>query len=263
MSIGGEFADIAVSGPVLLAAPVAAIAGLASFLSPCVLPLVPGYLSYVTGLSGRCLDEAGSDGQRRTGRDRRRLLAGSGLFVLGFSVVFVSYGAAFGDVGRLLRLHEVGLDRALGGVTIVLGLAFAGLLAWLPVGQREYRVHRLPAAGLWGAPLLGVLFGLGWTPCIGPTLAAVLGLAADAATAGRGAALAFAYCLGLGVPFVLTAFGLRRALGLFATIRRHSRAVMALGGGLLVLTGLLEVTGVWQGLVAILQHDFVGYAAPI
>jgi cytochrome c-type biogenesis protein len=237
---------VVTNGPVLLALPVAAAAGLVSFLSPCVLPLVPGYLSYVTGMSGADL----SAGRARASR----VASGTALFVLGFSAVFVSYGTLFGGLGRTLLRHQRGVDIALGVVTVLLGLFFAGLFDRVPALQREFRLQPRGAAGLAGAPLLGVLFGLGWTPCIGPTLAAVEGLALQGATAGRGAVLSAAYCLGLGVPFLFAAVAFRRALGAFAFVRRHMRVIPLLGGAMLVVLGVLEVTGWWQQAVTELQH---------
>ncbi|MHB8339847.1 MAG: cytochrome c biogenesis CcdA family protein [Mycobacteriales bacterium] len=249
-----------VDGSLLLAAPVALAAGAVSFLSPCVLPLVPGYLSYMTGLSGADLAAAPTAGPPRRGA----VLAGAALFVLGFSAVFTSYGALFGEIGAELRRHQRGIEVGLGLFTIVLGLAFSGLLRVVPWLARELRPHRLPRAGLASAPLLGALFAVGWTPCIGPTLATVLVLSAstDAATAGRGALLTFAYCLGLGVPFLLTAVAFRRALGVFAIVKRHYRSVLAVGGGLLVAVGVLEVTGVWDTLLVHLQTSYT-YAPPL
>jgi cytochrome c-type biogenesis protein len=234
------------SGSLVLALPIAALAGVVSFASPCVLPLVPGYLSYVTGLSGADLAE-----QRRG-----RLLAGCALFVLGFSVMFVSVGAVFGGLGRWLLEYADPISRALGAVTVVLGLAFMGFIPGL---QRTFKSGRLPTAGVAGAPLLGVLFGLGWTPCIGPTLAAVQALAVTEASAARGAVLSFAYCLGLGLPFVIAALAYRRALGAFGAIKRHYQIVMRLGGGLLVLIGVLLVTGLWGELTAALQGWISGF----
>ena len=251
MGIGDSFANAVTDGPLLVAAPVAAAAGLVSFLSPCVLPLVPGYLSYVTGLSGADLAAGGAERTEgdvlvRTAVQRTRVLAGSSLFVLGFSAVFVSEGLLFGQLGALLLDHRKGIEQVLGVVTIVLGLAFMGFIPGL---QREVRIHRLPAAGLAGAPLLGVLFGVGWTPCLGPTLAAVQGLAYTQASAGRGALLTAAYCLGLGIPFILTGIAFRRALGAFAVVKRHYAVVMGVGGGLLVVIGVLLVTGLWDSLM--------------
>ncbi|MFC7220319.1 cytochrome c biogenesis CcdA family protein [Streptomyces polyrhachis] len=226
------------SGALLLALPVAVLGGLVSFFSPCVLPLVPGYLSYVTGVSGTDLAEA----------RRGRMVLGAGLFVLGFTVVFVSGGALFGGFGSTLLAHRETLNKVLGALTILLGLSFMGYL-WPGMTQREFRLHRRPAIGLAGAPMLGVLFGVGWTPCIGPTLSAVLSLSASEASAGRGALLTAAYCLGLGVPFVLAAVAFRRALGAFGWVKRHYVWVMRIGGGMLVAVGVLLVTGGWDRIV--------------
>jgi cytochrome c-type biogenesis protein len=231
-------------GSLVLALPLSVLAGTVSFASPCVLPLVPGYLSYVTGMSGVDLAE-----QRRG-----RLLAGSALFIAGFTVVFVSAGAAFGGLGRWLLEYADPITRILGAATIVFGLAFMGFVPGL---QRTVKSGRLPAAGLAGAPLLGVLFGLGWTPCIGPTLAAVQTLSFTQASAGRGALLSLAYCLGLGLPFVATAFAYRRALGAFGAVKRHYRLVMRIGGGMLVGMGLLLVTGLW-GEVTVQMRSWIG-----
>jgi cytochrome c-type biogenesis protein len=249
---GDAFARTVTDGPLLAAAAVAALVGLISFLSPCVLPLVPGYLSYVTGLSG--VDGVGPDAPAgdtvvRT-RVRSRVVAGAVLFVLGFTAVFVAYGVFFGRLGSLLFDHRELLERVLGAVVVLLGLAFLGVLPGL---QREVRISRLPAAGLAGAPLLGVVFGLGWTPCIGPTLGAVQSLALSSAGAGRGALLSAAYCLGLGVPFVLVALGTRWLVGALGVVRRHAAVVTYVGGGLLVLLGLLLLTGLWGDLMVDLR----------
>jgi len=236
--VGSSFAHTVTDGPLILAALVAAVAGLVSFLSPCVLPLVPGYLSYVTGLTGA--------EREVTTPIRLRTFAGAALFVVGFSAVFVSYGAAFGGLGRTLIEHQRPIELVLGSVTLFLGLVFLG---WVPGLQREFRVHQLPSAGLVGAPLLGVLFGLGWTPCIGPTLGAVQTLAVSSASAGKGAFLSAAYCVGLGVPFVLAAFGFRWLVGAFGVVRRHAYWVTRFGGGLLVVLGILIVGGWWDQLM--------------
>ena len=275
MSVGSFVSD----GPLLLALPVAAFAGLVSFASPCVLPLVPGYLSYVAGLSGSELAErapaqartvAVPDGdtlvrvaapvQPTRRRVRSRVVAGALLFVLGFTVVFVAYGAAFGSLGMTLRRHERGLEQILGVITIIMGLAFAGAFSRLMVANRSFKPRWLPARGLAGAPALGALFGLGWTPCLGPTLAAVQGLALSSATAGRGATLSAAYCLGLGIPFVLVAVAMRAGLGAVAVVRRHGRTVMIIGGVLLVVTGVLQVTGEWNSLVIQLRSSLPGFS---
>lgn len=231
-----SFAETVSTGSLLLAIPVALLAGLVSFLSPCVLPLVPGYVGYVTGLAGQDLGEA----------KRGRVLAGTSLFVLGFSAVFVSFGAAFGYFGARLVEHETTVNRVLGAVTIVLGLSFLG---WLPGFRRDLRMmHRAPRGGLLAAPVLGVLFGVGWTPCIGPTLGAVQAMAFDSASAGRGALLTFVYCLGLGLPFIGVGVGLRRAMGAVGWVRAHHLAVMRAGGAMLCVLGLLLVTGLWSEL---------------
>jgi cytochrome c-type biogenesis protein len=250
----------AVAGSLLVAAPIAVAAGAVSFASPCVLPLVPGYLSYVTGMSGVDVEERDAPRARRE-LVRSRTFAGALLFVAGFSVVFVAGGALFGGLGSTLVVHHQGLQRALGVLTIVLGLAFAGLLGRIPLLAREFRFHRLPAAGLVGAPVLGALFGLGWAPCIGPTLTTVLALAASdsTATAARGAVLTGFYCAGLGLPFLAVALAFRRAMGALAIFRRHAHAVMLVGGVLLVAIGVLEVTGTWNSWVNQLQSSTNGY----
>lgn len=245
-SVGERFGEAVLSGALVVAVPVALLAGLVSFLSPCVVPLVPGYLSYVTGLSGAEL----------AGGRRARVVAGALLFVLGFAAVFVSYGALFGGIGASLLEHIDPITRVLGVVTIVLGLLFAG---WLPGMSRDWRMRVTPAVGLGGAPVLGVLFGLGWTPCFGPTLAAVQVLAFDQASAVRGALLSAVYGLGLGLPFVVAALAYRRALGAFAWLRRHQVAVMRIGGAMLVVLGVLLVTGVWASIVASMQGWIGGF----
>lgn len=266
----------AVTGSLLLAAPIALAAGAVSFASPCVLPLVPGYLSYVTGMSGAEVNAPGSavaatdlDGSgwvHRVGRAiGTRTVAGALLFVVGFSAVFVLEGSFFGGLGQLLATHQRVLQQVFGAVTIALGLAFSGLLGAIPLLSREARPHRLPRAGLLGAPVLGALFGFGWTPCIGPTLAAVQGLAfsQSQATAGRGALLTLFYCAGLGLPFLLVAIAFRQAMGVLAVVRRHTQLVMACGGLLLVAVGIAELTGWYQSAVIALQHHLGGYTAQL
>ncbi|MFN8168402.1 MAG: cytochrome c biogenesis protein CcdA [Candidatus Nanopelagicales bacterium] len=267
------------TGSLLLAAPLAFAAGAVSFLSPCVLPLVPGYLSFVTGLTGAELvgeedrrtptpDDSRAAGARdrelgssrsvaaatrapervssgTIARTKGRVLLGSVLFVLGFTAVFVAYGVLFGALGEALLEYQEPITRVLGVVVILLGLAFLGVI---PGAQREWRIHHVPDLGLWGAPLLGVLFGIGWTPCIGPTLGAVQTLAFTEASAARGALLSFFYCLGLGLPFVLVGLLFRRLLGAIGWVRRHSATVMRIGGALLVAIGVLLVTGLWDDL---------------
>jgi cytochrome c-type biogenesis protein len=230
-------AAVAQSGPLVLAVGVAGLAGLASFLSPCVLPLVPGYLSYVTGLAGADLD---------AGRRRGRILGGTLLFVAGFGTVFISTSVLAAAFGRMLLRHGRAVEVVVGALVIVLGAAFLGLVPGL---QREWRVHRLPAAGLVGAPVFGAVFALSWVPCVGPTLGAVLGLAAVGGSTGRAVVLAIAYCLGLGLPFVAFGLGFRRVLGVVAAVRRNSVWVTRIGGALLVAVGLALVTGAWAEFV--------------
>ena len=231
------------SGSLLFAFPVAFAAGLIAFLSPCVLPLAPGYVSFVTGLTGAEI----ADGRKS------RMLLGSVLFVLGFSVVFVSFGAFFGGVGSVLLQYQDVITRVLGVMVIIMGLAFMGLIPGL---QREWRIHRLPNWGVAGAPILGVLFGLGWTPCIGPTLAAVQTLAFTEASALRGALLSFVYCLGLGLPFVLLAVLFSRTARALAWVKGHYLLVMRIGGGMLVIVGVLLVTGAWTDFTIWLRTSF-------
>src|SRR5688500_983024 len=259
--MGETFAGLVTDGPLLVGAAVAALVGLISFASPCVLPLVPGYLSYVAGLVGTGAPSptahpggaapAGAGGtatavRTDTRTPRGRMVLGAVLFVLGFSLVFVTFATAFGGLGRLMLQHARLLDVIFGVVTVLVGLGFLG---WLPLLQRTKKLSVRPAAGLAGAPLLGIVFGLGWTPCLGPTLAAVYSLALSEATAGRGAVLGVAYCLGLGVPFVLVALGARWALGATGFLRRHARTVTRVGGAVLVLVGLMLLTGAWAELM--------------
>jgi len=280
--------QLVTSGPLILALPVAAAAGAVTFLSPCCLPLVPGYLSFVTGMAGAGgspvppppvpttavpADGAGvavaappvaAVAAAGTAPPRGRVVAGTALFVLGFSVVFVAYGAALGGLGHLLTGHAGLLTRILGGLTIVLGLLFAGALDRFSFAGRIVRPSARPKAGLAGAPLLGVMFGLGWTPCIGPTLTAVLALSAATGTVARGALLAFVYALGLGVPFLLVSFGFSVAMRAFAFFRRRARLVTRIGGAMLICVGLLEVTGAWTTFMAWLQVHWVSnYDPPI
>jgi cytochrome c-type biogenesis protein len=238
------FQQQASSGSLLLAIPVALIAGLVSFFSPCVIPLLPGYLSYTTGLSGADLEHA----------RRGRMLAGALLFVLGFSAVYVLVGFTAGSFGTWLIRSRTQLEIVLGVVMVLLGLAFAGLVPFL---QRDVRVHTIPAVGLGAAPVIGFLFGLGWTPCIGPTLAAIITLSINEGTSGRGALLAAFYCLGLGLPFIVTALAYRRALGAFQVIRRHQQWVTRVGGAMLVLVGLALLTGFWDQAVSWIQLHLV------
>ncbi|MFI0240824.1 cytochrome c biogenesis CcdA family protein [Streptomyces sp. NPDC016845] len=243
--------DTVTDGALLLAIPVALIGGLVSFFSPCVLPLVPGYLSYVTGITGTDLME-----QRRG-----RMAAGAGLFVLGFTAVFVSGGALFGYFGSTLLDYQSALTKVLGVLMILMGVFFLGLMPWMT--QREFRFHKRPVTGLAGAPLLGALFGIGWTPCIGPTLASVNTLAINEGSAGRGAILMVAYCLGLGLPFVLAAIAFRKALGAFGWVKKHYAWVMRIGGIMMILTGILLLTGAWDSLVGQMRTWSTGFQVGI
>jgi cytochrome c-type biogenesis protein len=240
--------DVVSNGSLVVALAIAFAAGLVAFLSPCVLPLAPGYISYVTGLTGAELaDPSGKRG---------RVLLGSVLFVLGFSVVFVSYGAAFGSIGSLLLTYQDVINRVLGALVILMGLGFMGLIPGL---QREWRLHRAPTWGVAGAPLLGILFGLGWSPCIGPTLTAVQSLAFTEASALRGATLSFAYCLGLGLPFVALAVAFSRTAGALGWVKRNYVWVMRIGGAMLIVVGLLLVTGVWGEFTIWLRVTLPGF----
>lgn len=293
------------SGPLLLAIPVAAAAGALTFLSPCCLPLVPGYLSYITGMSGAGADRkaaagagtvavaagatagagsadgaVGADGSgvgagavatatvttaRAPGSaPTGRAVAGTALFVAGFSAVFAVYGLALGGLGHLLRAHDTGLTQVLGGLTILLGLMFAGVFDRFTFAGRVFRPSARPRAGLAGAPLLGVMFGFGWTPCIGPTLTAVLALSETSGTAARGAFLAFVYGLGLGIPFLIVAAAFQRAVNVLGFFRRNARLVSRIGGAMLVVVGALEVSGAWTSAIAWLHtHWLTGYSTPL
>ena len=222
--------EIVFGGSLWLAVPLSLLAGLVSFASPCVLPLVPGYLGIVGGQA---------DGRRRVARS----VLGAALFVLGFSVVFVAFGIAFGAAGFALKPWIDLVTRIMGALIIVLGLVFVGFFRLF---QRTAKINLAPRVGLAGAPLLGVVFGLGWTPCIGPTLAAIFSLSLDAATPARGALLGVAYCIGLGLPFVLLAAGFQWASSSLTFLRRHIRAINIAGGVLLILIGVLMVTGLWN-----------------
>jgi cytochrome c-type biogenesis protein len=296
MSVG----HLIMTGPLLFAVPVAAAAGAVTFLSPCVLPLVPGYLSYVTGMSGVDAQDGTADGNNgadaaagpagqqqnaaaggqttvavttvaarepaasRRPSARRRAVLGTALFVLGFSAVYTSLGVAFGGFGGLLQRHSVGLTQVFGVLTIVLGLLFAGVLDRFPVTGRILRPSVRPRAGLAGAPMLGVLFGLSWTPCIGPTLTVVLSLSMTSGTAVRGAILTFAYCLGLGIPFLIVALAFERGVAAFGFARRHARAISLVGGAMLVAVGILEVTGAWSSALLWLKLHWIGsYQSPL
>lgn len=252
-------AETVASGSLVLAMLLAFAAGIVSFASPCVLPLAPGYLSYVTGLTGAELAGEESSGSTRVAV-KSRVFLGSVLFVLGFSVVFVSYGLLFGGLGSLLLEYQSVISRVLGVIVILMGLSFMGVL---PGMQREWRMHRMPNYSVWGAPVLGVLFGLGWTPCIGPALTAVQSMAFTEASAARGALLSFVYCLGLGLPFVLLGLLFRQAAGTLAWVRRHYAWIMRIGGALLVAIGVLLVTGVWDSITIWMRTLVPGFETPL
>ncbi len=303
--MAAQTGEIVLSGPLLLAVLLAMAAGILSFLSPCVLPLLPAYLSYVSGLAvpdlsgqggqrehavagragvgtapdGARVDDtsrtsppSGSSAEERAGQTvtdarepvsrgstRRRVLLGTVLFVAGFTAVFVSYGAAFGGLGAVLQEHAGLITRILGVATIVLGLAFAG---WLPGLDRQWRLmDRKPGVGLAAAPVLGVVFAIGWTPCIGPTLAAVQALSFSSGSAGRGAVLSLFYCLGLGLPFLLAGLAYERSMRWSRWFRAHDgyRWVQLIGGAVLVLLGLAMVSGVWGTLMAQMQGWIRGF----
>lgn len=253
----GSAAQTVTNGSLFLAIPLAILAGLLSFLSPCVLPLVPGYLSFITGLTGA---ELASEDGRIDARGRSRIVLGCVLFIAGFSVVFVALGAAFGALSVWLFEYQTVIQRVLGLFVIVLGLMFGG---WIPGLKREWRIHRAPTYGLWGAPLLGFLFGLGWTPCLGPTISAVLSLAYNEGSALRGALLSLAYCVGLGIPFIIVGLAFGRVAGTLQWVRNHYLLVMRVGGGMLVLVGVLLVTGLWDQLMITLRIWMSGFGVPI
>ena len=299
--MSGGVEHLILSGPVLLAIPVAAAAGAVTFLSPCCLPLVPGYLSYLTGMSGTAaagrreadpvpaaaLARAGAgvapigaaatdpaeDADAATAAPamavatrpaRGRVVCGTLLFILGFSVLFALEGVTVASVGDALLRHREGLTQVLGGLIILLGLLFIGLFDRFSFAGRIIKPTARPRAGLAGAPLLGVLFGLGWTPCSGPTLSAVLLLGSTSGTAVRGGLLAFVYALGIGIPFLIVAFAFSRGATVFGFARRHARLITRIGGVMLIAVGLLEVTGAWQSAITWLQvHWLSGYSTSL
>lgn len=260
--IGGA-QEVILDGSMLVALPIALVAGLLSFFTPCSLPLVPAYLSYVAGMAGTESEVARELGGGAPAR-RSRTVAGAALFVLGFAAVFTSYGFAFGSLGAWLLTYQEVILRGAGVLTMGLGVLFAGVAGRLPVLGSTVRLSVTPRAGLVGAPLLGAAFAVGWTPCIGPALAAVLTLATTTATAGRGAVLSLGYALGLGIPFLLAALSLTRATRVFAWVRHRSSWITRGGGMLLIVVGALQVSGLWsQGVAALQQVLIVGWQAPL
>lgn len=246
--MGDPIGELVLGGNLLVALPIAVLAGLVSFLSPCVLPLVPGYLGYIGGFTS--MPEKGGRG---------RLLLGVALFVLGFSVVFVLTGVLFGTAGFLFKPWLDLITRIAGVIIIVMGAVFIGQVTFL---QRTIRPTWKVATGLAGAPFLGIVFGLGWAPCLGPTLIAVYSLSLDQGDPVRGGILAVAYCLGLGIPFLLVALGLGWVTGSVAWLQRHIRAINIIGGALLILVGLLMVTGLWRVFINSLGTVIGGFVTP-
>lgn len=249
-------ADVVLNGSLLAAVPLAFLAGLISFLSPCVLPLVPGYLGYVSGMAGAG-SKAGTEGAAGPAANRNRIVLGTVLFVLGFSLVFVSFGSIFGSLGQLFygKTGQI-VQMILGALIVLLGLVMVGQFGWL---QRTAKLNLRPRVGLVGAPLLGIAFALGWTPCIGPTLAAVLSLATQTGSGARGSLLALTYSLGLGLPFVAIAAGFGWAANSVNFVRRNIRVVNLIGGGLLIALGVLMATGLWNLVISSIQEAIVGY----
>ena len=248
--MANPFAEIILNGQLLLAIPVALLAGLVSFASPCVLPLVPGYLAYVGGMT--------SSSEMKSGR--RRLVLGISLFILGFSAVFLAYSAVFGALGTWLIVWQDLVTRIMGVVVIALGVVFIGQFSFL---QRTIRPSWRPATGLAGAPVLGIVFGLGWTPCIGPTLGAIQALGLTSGSTWTALLLGLFYCIGLGVPFLLVALGLNWVTGSVAFLKRHIRVINIVGGALLVAIGVLMVTGVWTTWMLTMQGVIGGFVSPI
>lgn len=234
-----DLANYLLSGNLILALPIAAIAGLISFASPCVIPLVPGYLSYAAGFS----------------KNRGKLLLGSTLFVSGFTALFITYGALFGGFGGTIAANQRGISTILGAFTIVLGLIFMGRIKFM----RSFKFAKTTQSGLLGAPILGFLFGLGWTPCIGPALAAVQTLAIESASATRGAILSISYCFGLGAPFILSGLYLDKSATIRKFLARNGERISFIGGILLILVGIAQITGVWDSWMISLRSLISGF----
>jgi cytochrome c-type biogenesis protein len=234
-----DLANFLLSGNLILALPIAALAGLISFASPCVIPLVPGYLTYAAGFS----------------KNRGKLFLGSLLFVLGFTALFVTYGALFGTLGSTISANQKNISRVLGIFTIVMGLIFMGRINLM----RTFKVNKIANSGLIGAPILGFLFGLGWTPCIGPALAAVQTLAIESASASRGSILAVAYCIGLGTPFILSGLFLDRSQAVRKFLAKNGDRISYIGGALLIAIGAMQITGTWDSLMNSLRGFISGF----
>ena len=243
--------EIVADGQLLVASLIAIAAGLVSFLSPCILPLVPGYLAYASASAGAAPGEA---------PNRRRLVLGSVLFVAGFTAVLVTFLAAAGSVGIWLMEWEPVITRVMGVFVIVMGLVFMGLFSR---AQNTRKLKFKPKLGLAGAPVLGAVFAIGWTPCMGPTLTVIMGLSLQQGSVARSVVLALMYCLGLGLPFVLAAFGFGWMTQTMTFFKRHIRTVNLIGGGLLILIGLLMVTGLWSKMMFALQAVIDGYVTPL
>lgn len=255
--------EVAASGPLVLAIVLAVAAGAVSFASPCCVPLVPGYLAYLAGLVGADAPAtgAGEPGVPRAGR--WKVVGAAGLFVLGFTVIFATGVVSILGASDLVLGNAELLQRIGGVVTVAMGLVFLGLV---PVLQREVRIHRIPRGGVAAAPLLGAVYGLGWTPCLGPTLTGVIALSTATdlgATSSRGLILILAYCAGLGAPFLVLAAGAQWAVGALSWLRRHTRSIQITGGVLLIAVGLLLASGMWNYLIAFLRAPIAGYSTPI
>lgn len=247
-SIGSTFADTAASGPLILGIFAAMAAGLVSFASPCVVPLVPGYISYLAGVVGGTVTPHSTHGAVVAEKSRLKVAGAALLFVLGFTTVFIlATVTVFGAIS-LLTLNSEILMRIGGGITILMGITFLG---WVPFLQQEKRFHPKTWSTWVGAPLLGAVFALGWTPCLGPTLASIISVAAgtEGMTAVRGILLIIGYCLGLGIPFILVALGSNKAMQGVGFLRRHSRTIQLIGGATLILVGLALLTGIWNDFI--------------